>query len=126
MLTPEVKTMEPILYKGLKIVALTEGDFDAYHTEFRGTAKLEDGRTCACNFLENNISYLELADHACRLCVHFQQCTHQVITKPGSASGRPWDGVQGTPSEYLEPAKADEDGRVQNCSFFIHKDYCNW
>ena len=70
-------------------------------------------------------AYLALADHACRLCVHSQQCTHQVITK-GSASSRPWDGVPCTPSEYLAPARADEDGRVQNCCFFIHKDYCNW
>ena len=124
MLTLE--TMKPILYKGLKIVALKKGDFDAYHNVFMGRAQLEDGRTCDCNFLEDNISYLELADHACRLCVHSQQCTKQVVVKNGPAKTRPWDGVQGTPSEYLAPARADEDGRVQNCCFFIHKDYCNW
>ena len=122
----EVKTMEPILYKGLKVIDLAKGDFDAYHCEYQGTAKLEDGRSCACNFWQDNITYLALADHSCRLCTHFSNCTHQVITKPGSASGRPWDGVQGTLREYLAPAKAGEDGRVQNCCFFIHKDYCNW
>lgn len=117
--------MEPILYKGLKIVSLIEGEYDAYHCEYQGRAQLEDGRSCVCHFQEDNIIYLELADHACRFCVHSPQCTKQVVVK-GSAKSRPWDGLGGVPSDYIEPAKADKDGRVQNCCFFIHKDYCNW
>lgn len=75
---------------------------------------------------ETSITYLAAADHPCRLCTHFNQCTTQVIAKPGSSQGRPWDGSGGIPSEDMEPARADKDGIVKNCCFFIHKDYCNW
>jgi hypothetical protein len=115
-----------IEYKGFKIQSLHGGDFDALNNVFIGRAVLEDGRSCECHFNDETISYLALADHACRLCAHFNQCTHMVIAKPGTSQGRPWDGVQGTPSEYLEAATADKDGIVQNCAFFIHTDYCNW
>lgn len=110
-----------IEYKGFKIKELSAGDFDAYHNVFMGFALLEDGRSCECHFWdESSISYLALADHACRLCCHFGDCTNWVITKTGTSQGRPWCGVIGTPDEYLEPARANDEGKVENCRFF-HK-----
>lgn len=114
-------------YKGFKIKELYGGDFDAYHNCFMGQAILEDGRSCECHFWDrDSICYLALADHPCRLCSHFGDCSNWVVKKPGTSQGRPWCGVTGTPSQDIEPARANEDGIVQNCTFFIHKDYCNW
>jgi hypothetical protein len=122
-----LKVQDMIEYKGFKIKSLHRGDFDAYNNVFMGTAVLEDGSGTECHFWdETSILFLAAADHPCRLCKHFSDCSNWVVRKPGSSQGRPWDGHRGGASEDIEPARANKDGIVKNCCFFIHKDYCNW